>query len=74
MAKEEVLIKIKVDDKQAEKSLKDLEKDVNGVDKSLKNVGKTVDKGTISNGLKDASGAATALGGSMGGAVSGVKA
>ena len=74
MAKEEVLIKIKVDDKQAEKSLKDLEKDVNGVDKSLKNVGKTVDKGTISNGLKDASGAATALGGSMGGAVAGVKA
>ena len=73
MAKEEVLIKIKVDDKQAEKSLKDIEKDVNGVDKSLKNVGKTVEKGTISNGLKDASGAATALGGSMGNAVNGVK-
>ena len=53
MAKEEVLIKIKVDDKQAEKSLKDIEKDVNGVDKSLKNVGKTVEKGTISKGLNE---------------------
>ena len=73
MAKEEVLIKIKVDDKQAEKSLKDIEKDVNGVDKSLKNVGKTVEKGTISKGLNDASGAASALGGSMGAAVNGVK-
>lgn len=74
MAKEEVLIDVKVDTKQAQKSLGALEKDIDGVDDSLKDVGKTVKKGEISKGLNDASGAATALGGSMGGAVAGVKA
>ena len=73
MAKEEVLIGVKVDTKQAQKSLGALEKDIDGVDGSLKDVGKTVKKGEISKGLNEASGAATALGGSMGAAVGGVK-
>lgn len=59
--------------KKLNKSLKTLEKDINGVDKSLKKAGETVKKGEISKGLTDASGAATALGGSMGKAAAGVK-